>query len=99
MEDCPGLATDTLTRINKELHSRYTKTVVPVYARSPDKHVHDKDVAVHRLEAALAEVQTRLAMVKAKQNDDSRGKHLQHAIIVAMNMAGHKARLQCRPGP
>lgn len=56
---------EKLQRVNHELRIRYASEKSPVQVNLHEKRVQEKAVVVHRLEAALAEVQSKISTVKA----------------------------------
>eukprot|EP00892_Ulva_mutabilis_P007163 jgi/Ulvmu1/4819/UM020_0104.1 len=67
MGACPMLATETVKRVNEELHNRYSRNASRAHTSALDKLEHEKAVVLHRLDATLADVQSKIAWVNAKQ--------------------------------
>lgn len=56
---------ERLKRVNELLQSRYEKHNAPEQTTMHETRAHEKAVVVHRLDAALADVQSKLSVVKA----------------------------------
>lgn len=79
MDDSPKIVNKILKRVNEELWCRYGKDVVPGARMSPDKREQDKAMVVHRLDLALAEVQSTISTVKTHNSSGPLGAHQRQA--------------------